>query len=232
MLDKFMGLFGKKPATETELPEPAVPVAEPEVEELKPNEVLFTLCMGSTIPRRVFTTTELMTLLGNAETVWQHCIQSRPLLLAMLELSVDDMFLRKRMEDALKAIYDDDHRANDYEGCVRGYLKMCLVMLCVYTSTEVAYRFLKRDAHGTFNGILGTTYAILNMQNEPIRFDIQMSYITNTVWAIGHTQSPMRTTHSAIQTLNLFEMENDADMCEILNRVNMINAQAQIRYVS
>lgn len=229
----FKNLFGgpkKRPKKEPEVP--VISIDETVTKAHAPEQVEFFLCTGAVLPKRVFPPAELRVIINNAELIWQHCISLKPMLLPLVELSVDDLFLRKRMEDTLKAIYTDEQREHDYDGCVRGYLKLCVTLFCVFTSPEVVYRLLSHDRHGTFNGILGTTYSILNMENVPLQHDLQMSYLANATWSIGHTTSPNRTTHAAIQTLSLFEMHNDDDMRELIMRVNNANAQMQIRYVS
>jgi hypothetical protein len=230
----FRNLFGNGPKKRPKKT-PEVPTADIDASiaaATMPNEVEFYLCSSAMIPKRVMSQKELHIVMNNAETVWQHCVQLKPMLLPLVEMSVDDLFLQNRMAEMLKLIYTDEQRERDYDGCVRGYLKLCVMLFCVYTSTEVAYRLLSYDRHGTFNGILGTTFMVLNMENVPIQHDLQMGYITNAVWAIGHSTAPTRTTHAALRTLGLFEMEKDEDMREVIDRVNRNNAQVQIRYVS
>ena len=136
------------------------------------------------------------------------------------------------MDSYLKDIFEPEILAVQYENCVRGFLKANVVLFCVYTSTEVAYRQMRHERIGTFEGLFPITHTVLKSQNQPITFDVQLAYITSAVWTIGHNQSPKRTNHAAIRTLGLFEMEDDNDLAAIIQRLQLANTRTRVHFTS
>jgi len=192
--------------------------------ELDNQPVLFTLSTGHNVPRVQLSVSEIKGLMKQLGLVWEYSKKRAPELLFYATESTSDDLLRYIVEpnisitEAGKAV-----GIVDYESASLVFFKVSIALLVCATTIDIAHEFLRYNRHGTIEGLIAPTTTHLYNKEIPEGLDFQLSIISSVVWSVGHNTHPTNPTAGIIKALNLFNLEDEADLKQILDRCMRAN---------